>query len=247
MAGARRGPGPGRRPFGGPAKGRKPPAGKPANSRPANGKPPVQPKPAAPAVPPPAETFTLGAVPGATPGKWIDIWNERMPQTRLLLEPIPVADQRTALAGVDAALVRLPIDTAGLHVIRLYDEVTVVVMAADSHLTAADELDAADLAGEVVIVPRDDVLGLAVPGTAAPDFEAPRTTEDAIATVAAGVGIVLMPMSLARLHHRKDTDYRPLREAPVSTVALAWEAERTTPEVETFVGIVRGRTGNSSR
>jgi len=247
MAGARRGPGPGRRPFGGPAKGRKPPAGKPANSRPANGKPPVQPKPAAPAVPPPAETFTLGAVPGATPGKWIDIWNERMPQTRLLLEPIPVADQRTALAGVDAALVRLPIDTAGLHVIRLYDEVTVVVMAADSHLTAADELDAADLAGEVVIVPRDDVLGLAVPGTAAPDFEAPRTTEDAIATVAAGVGIVLVPMSLARLHHRKDTDYRPLREAPVSTVALAWEAERTTPEVETFVGIVRGRTGNSSR
>ena len=247
MAGARRGPGPGRRPFGGPAKGRKPPAGKPANSRPANGKPPVQPKPAAPAVPPPAETFTLGAVPGATPGKWIDIWNERMPQTRLLLEPIPVADQRTALAGVDAALVRLPIDTAGLHVIRLYDEVTVVVMAADSHLTAADELDAADLAGEVVIVPRDDVLGLAVPGTATPDFEAPRTTEDAIATVAAGVGIVLVPMSLARLHHRKDTDYRPLREAPVSTVALAWEAERTTPEVETFVGIVRGRTGNSSR
>ncbi|HWT34445.1 MAG TPA: LysR family substrate-binding domain-containing protein [Microbacterium sp.] len=247
MAGARRGPGPGRRPFGGPAKGRKPPAGKPTNSRPANGKPPVQPKPAAPAVAPPAETFTLGAVPGATPGKWIDIWNERMPQTRLLLEPIPVADQRTALAGVDAALVRLPIDTAGLHVIRLYDEVTVVVMAADSHLTAADELDTADLAGEVVIVPRDDVLGLAVPGTAAPDFEAPQTTEDAIATVAAGVGIVLVPMSLARLHHRKDTDYRPLREAPVSTVALAWEAERTTPEVETFVGIVRGRTGNSSR
>lgn len=250
MAGARRGPGPGRRPFGGPAKGRKPPTGKPAkpaNSRPANSKPAARPTPASPVGPPPAETFTLGAIPGATPGKWIDTWNERMPHTRLILQPIPVAGQRAALADVDAAIVRLPVDTAGLHVIRLYDEVTVVVMAADSHLTAADELDPADLAGEVLIVPRDDVLGLDVPGTVAPAFPAPETTEDAVATVAAGVGVVLVPMSLARLHHRKDTEYRPLRTAPVSTVALAWEAERTTPEVETFVGIVRGRTGNSSR
>lgn len=250
MAGARRGPGPGRRPFGGPTKGRKPASGKPAkpaNSRPANSKPAVRPTAGAPAGLPPAETFTLGAIPGATPGKWIDIWNERMPQTRLILEPIEVAGQRAAIADVDAALVRLPIDSTGLHVIRLYDEVTVVVMPADSHLTAADELDVADLAGEVLIVPRDDVIGLAVPGTVAPDFAAPETTEDAIATVAAGVGIVLVPMSLARLHHRKDADHRPLRGAPVSTVALAWDAERTTPEVETFVGIVRGRTGNSSR
>jgi hypothetical protein len=54
-------------------------------------------------------------------------------------------------------------------------------------------------------------------------------------------------MSLARLHHRKDADYRPLRDAPASSVALAWLAGRTTPEVEAFVGIVRGRTPNSSR
>ncbi|KHK99588.1 transcriptional regulator [Microbacterium mangrovi] len=244
MAGNRRGPGPGRRTFGGPAKGRKPPAGKPA--KPANTKPsrPAQP---APASPPPAETFTLGAVPGATPGKWIDIWNERMPRTRLVLVPVAVADQRAALDEVDAALVRLPIEPTGLHVIRLYDEVPVVVMAADSHLTAADELEVGDLAGEVLIVPRDDVLGLDVPGTVAPAFDSPETTEDAVATVATGVGIVVVPMSLARLHHRKDADYRPLRGAPVSTVALAWDADRTTPEVETFVGIVRGRTSNSSR
>jgi hypothetical protein len=54
-------------------------------------------------------------------------------------------------------------------------------------------------------------------------------------------------MSLARLHHRKDVEYRPLRGGAASTVALAWVAARTTPEVEAFVGIVRGRTANSSR
>ena len=196
-----------------------------------------------------ATPFRLGAVPGATPGTWIRRWEQRRPNP-LELVSVTVAGQRDALTSgaVDAALVRLPIDRDGLHVIALYDEVPVVVVAADSHLTAADELEASDLAGEVVIVPRDDVLAMPLPdGAVVPDFEPPETTADVIATVAAGVGVVVVPMSLARLHHRRDAEYRPLRNGPTSTVALAWVAERTTPDVEAFVGIVRGRTPNSSR
>lgn len=172
-----------------------------------------------------------------------------MPRTPLELVPLSVAAQRRGLdeGDVDAALVRLPIDKGGLHVIPLYDEVPVVVCARDSHLTAADQLDAADLEGEVLIVPRDDVLGIHITGAVEPRFVPPADTAEAIATVAAGVGIVVVPMSLARLHHRKDVEYRPLRGGPVSTVALAWVADRTTPAVDTFVGIVRGRTENSSR
>jgi DNA-binding transcriptional LysR family regulator len=194
-------------------------------------------------------TFTLGAIPGATPGKWIDTFKERMPRTSLELVPLAFADQRRALIDgeVEAALVRLPIDKDALHVIPLYEEVPVVVCARDSHLTAAEELDSADLAGEVLIVPDDDALGIRIPGTVEPRFAAPADTAEAIATVAAGVGIVVVPMSPARLHHRKDTEYRPLLDGPASTVALAWVAERTTPAVEAFVGIVRGRTANSSR
>lgn len=172
-----------------------------------------------------------------------------MPRTSLELVPLAVAGEREALIEgvVDAAIVRLPLDPDALHVIPLYDEVPVVVASGDSHLTAADELELADLVGEVVIVPGDDVLGLRVPGAVAPVFAPPADTAEAIATVAAGVGVVVVPMSLARLHQRKDVAYRPLRDGPVSSVALAWVAERTTPEVEAFVGIVRGRTANSSR
>jgi DNA-binding transcriptional LysR family regulator len=121
------------------------------------------------------------------------------------------------------------------------------MMGADSHLTAAEELELADLEGEVVLVPRDDVLAVDVPGAVAPAFAPPADTAEAIATVAAGVGVVIVPMSLARLHHRKDVEHRPLRDGPASAVGLAWVAERTTPSVETFVGIVRGRTAHSSR
>ncbi len=65
--------------------------------------------------------------------------------------------------------------------------------------------------------------------------------------MAAGVGVVIVPMSLARAHQRRDVDYRVLADGPRSTVALAWLRENTTDDVETFVGIVRGRTARSSR
>lgn len=220
------------------------PSGKPSTRKPLKKAPAAPPSPVLPPGP-----FRLGTIPGATPGKWIDIWQERMPRTALELAPLSTASQRDALiqGDVDAALVRLPLDADALHVIRLYDELPVVVASVDSHLLAADELDIADLRGEVVIVPDDDVLSMTIPDAAAPRFAPPATTEEAVATVAAGVGVVVVPMSLARLHHRKDVEYRVLRDGPLSTVALAWVAERTTPFVDAFVGIVRGRTGNSSR
>lgn len=172
-----------------------------------------------------------------------------MPRTRLELREITPASQREQIVvgSVDAALIRLPIDKTDLHVIPLYDEVPVVVMSNDSSLSVAEELTAEDLADEVLIVPEDDVLHAAVPGTLAPAFAAPADTKAAIELAATGVGILIVPMSLARLHHRKDVTYRPLTNGPASSVALAWVAERTTPEVEAFVGIVRGRSIRSSR
>lgn len=236
---------------GGKRPGGKPPGGKGQTGKGQTGTRPSRPAPAS-RVPEeilPEGPFRLGAVAGTTPGKWIDTWQTRLPGTALELVPLQVTDQREAVIDrrVDAALVRLPVERDGLHVIPLYDEVPVVVCAADSHLTAADELSVEDLAGEVVIVPRDAVIEAHVPGAVAPAFAAPSTTEEAVATVAAGVGVVIVPMSLARLHHRKDADYRPLTDGPVSTVALAWPVDEPSAFVDTFVGIVRGRTANSSR
>ena len=228
------------------------PAKTPKAANPQKPKPKPKPTPAPGPAPLPPGPFRLGAIPGATPGKWIDTWQRRHPSIDLELVPLAVADQRAAIeAGeVDAAIVRLPIDRDGLHVITLYDEVPVVVCAADSHLTAAEELSAEDLAGEVLIVPADDVLSPEVAGTLAPSFATLETTGDAVATVASGVGIVIVPMSLARLHHRKDAAHRPLVDGPLSSVALAWPVRpdgEENPLVEAFIGIVRGRTANSSR
>jgi hypothetical protein len=77
--------------------------------------------------------------------------------------------------------------------------------------------------------------------------ERPATTEDAVELVSAGIGLLVAPQSLARLHHRKDLTYRPLPTGPVSQVALSWPAGETSELMEHFIGIVRGRTVNSSR
>jgi DNA-binding transcriptional LysR family regulator len=183
-----------------------------------------------------------------TPGKWVRIWQERLPDVPLELVAVSAAEASDVLrAGdADAALVRLPVDRTVFSAIPLYEETTVVVAPKDHLVTAADELSAEDLADEIVLHPLDDVLDWEQP-PGQPAFERPATTEDAVELVAAGIGLLAVPQSLARLHHRKDLTYRTLVDAPQSGVGLAWPEDATTDLVEDFIGIVRGRTPNSTR
>ncbi|WP_402466947.1 LysR substrate-binding domain-containing protein [Isoptericola aurantiacus] len=212
--------------------------------------------------------FRLAYVPGATPGRWARTWEQRLRDVPLDLVPVPAADVATALrAGdVDAAIGRLPVDKDVFHAIELYTEVPVVVVSRDHLLAATEEsehLTAADLdeADDVTWLPADDVLftdGRPVPGRAptSPDPELadglrPRTTAEAVEWAATGVGMVVVPMSLARLHHRKDVVHRVLDGGPEAPVGLVWLRDGLSAEtavlVEEMVGIVRGRTVNSSR
>ena len=85
--------------------------------------------------------FRLGYVPGVTPGKWARIWAERRPQVPLELVTATTDEalQLIRTGAVDAALVRLPIDRTGLHVIPLYTETTVAVVPKDHVVTATEE------------------------------------------------------------------------------------------------------------
>ena len=203
--------------------------------------------------------FRLAYVPGATPGKWASVWRERLPDVYLELVQVEAAAVAPALeAGeADAAIGRLPVDKDVFSAIPLYEETSVVCFSRDHLLAAlADEevVSSADIAGEPVWVPADDVLFAAHPAPGVvpvdPDgnpLDPVPTTADAVATVAANVGVAVLPMSLARLHRRKDVSYRPLVDGPTAPVGLVWPTDRTTDLVEELIGIVRGRTVNSSR
>lgn len=193
-------------------------------------------------------TLTLGYVPGGTPAKWARIWAARHPEIPLQLRPVAAGDAAADVRNgtVDAAMLRLPADTAGLAVIPLYEETTVAVVPVDHILSAVDELTSADLDDEPILLPLDDVVAwAAAPGI--PVDHRPETTKQAIELVATGMGALIVPQSLARLYHRKDLTYRPIIGAPTCPVALAIP-EGPQPElIEEFIGVVRGRKPSSSR
>lgn len=195
-----------------------------------------------------APSFRLGYVPGVTPTRWVRTWDERSPEVPLTLVRVAAADAAALVRDqhADAVLLRLPTDRAGLHAIPLYTETTVVVFGKDHLLAAADEVSPADLDDSVVLHPLDDTLDWERP-PGRPAHERPASTGDAVELVAAGVGLLVVPQSLARLHHRRDLTYRPLTDVPESRVALSWPEGETSDLVEQFIGIVRGRTVNSTR
>lgn len=180
----------------------------------------------------PGRPLRVGFVPGVTPDKWARRWAERMPPHSLDLLPVEESDQTAVLEDgrADMCLVRLPVEEeARLHVIPLYTEVPVVVAPRGHFVEAADEVTVGDLDGEIVH---------AVP---------PLSAKDAVATVGAGVGVVILPMSVARLHHRKDVVHRPVTDSPETRIALAWRRDLDDDRTDIFVGVVRGRTAHSSR
>lgn len=193
-------------------------------------------------------SFRVAYVPGVTPAKWVRIWDERLPDVPLTLVAVSAAEASDVLrdGAADAGFLRLPVDRTYFSAIPLYTETTVVVVPKDHLLTALDEVTVEDLSDDVVLHPLDDTLDWERP-PGRPAIERPATTADAIELVAAGVGLLVVPQSLARLHHRRDLTYRPVADAPQSRVALSWPEEATTDRVEDFIGIVRGRTVNSTR
>ena len=180
-----------------------------------------------------AEPLVVAFVPGVTPGKWERVWRERRPPGRLELRAMT---QDAALAALDDGTAHMAIvrDVAAdddRRAIVLYREQPVVVAPRGSLLAGLDSVDVRDLEGETVL-PIDLTSG---------------TGEDAVELVAANVGVAIMPQSVARALSRKDVVARPLRDAPDTGISLVWPIAGAHPNSDVFVGIVRGRTANSSR
>lgn len=199
------------------------------------------------------DELRVGFVPGVTPDKWARAWREKNPRIALRLLPLDadlVGDaQRSPIddGEADMVLLRLPVDLdrpAALHCVRLYEEVPTVVASREHFLAAADPDEPVavdDLLEEQHVLPHPDITPT-VDQLAFPDM----TVADAVEVAASGTGIVVLPMSVARLHHRKDVVHRPV-DLPGTTIALVWLRDDDGPVHQDFVGVVRGRRVGSSR
>ncbi|WP_072806379.1 LysR family transcriptional regulator [Rhodococcoides yunnanense] len=199
-------------------------------------------------------TFTIGYTEGVTLTKWTRIWAERFPDIELNLVSTTAPTQLESLLddSVDVGFVRLPIERDGLSVITLYEEVVVVVVPKDHPVAAYDRVPVTDLADEHLLQDPVTVPEWAAVATEIADGTRSTPPEvhsnaELLEYVAAGLGIAVVPQSIARLHARKDLVYRPVDGVAGSPIAIAWPTSKTTEQVEEFVGIVRGRSVRSSR
>ncbi|MBF1680764.1 MAG: transcriptional regulator [Rothia sp.] len=146
------------------------------------------------------------------------------------------------------------------HSIRLYEELPVVILPVDHVLTVLDEVPVEELAEEFLLQPASDIpayeeVSRAWRESAGRIVPEGLTDKETIELVAAGVGLYIVPMSIARFYHRKDLTYRPVAGMDTYPVHLVWprapKGEPRSEELEAllqdFIGIVRGRTATSER
>ena len=146
------------------------------------------------------------------------------------------------------------------HSIRLYEELPVVILPVDHVLTVLDEVPVEELAEEFLLQPASNIpayeeVSRAWRESAGRIVPEGLTDKETIELVAAGVGLYIVPMSIARFYHRKDLTYRPVAGLDTYPVHLVWprapkgkpRSEELEALLQDFIGIVRGRTATSER
>lgn len=164
---------------------------------------------------------------------------------RIMTSPAQVAAVRSG--EIDAGLARAPLDTGTLVVHTIRVDPIAVLLPEEHRLATKARVALRDLAGEPLVVHPaarrpswvDFMLSLfrdagIEPG---PVQEASDTTT-AIAFVAAGLGVTLVPGS-SGLFTRPGTLWRLLAEpAPRTRLVLLHHAERLSPTVTALLGVV---------
>jgi DNA-binding transcriptional LysR family regulator len=135
--------------------------------------------------------------------------------------------EHTLLSGdVDIAYVRQPITERGLRLVPLYHERRLVALRRDHHLAEAEELWQGDIADERHLRYLQPLR---------PGGTPIRSVEEKLEHVAAGHGIIVLPLSATRHYTRPDIVYVPVVDAEPDQVLLAFVAQRESGLLGDFV------------
>jgi DNA-binding transcriptional LysR family regulator len=205
-------------------------------------------------VEPEGPALLIALVPGVTPTKWTRVWSERRPDLRLRVLPIAESEQEEVLRDGRAQIVfvRGDVRSDSVSSILLYEEQPVAILPRDHPFADAEEMDVADLADEHLLqepgaVPEWAALAAEIADGTRRALPRMAGLDDAVEQVAAGVGVLIVPQSVARVHSRKDVRVVPVTGVAPTSVRLAWATEDKTDDVEDFIGVVRGRSANTTR
>jgi DNA-binding transcriptional LysR family regulator len=180
-------------------------------------------------------SLVVGFRTGITPTEAVRRFSALEPEAAVEVQRLEWDDQEEAVLGgrVDVAYVRRPVDPRGLKLVPLHSERRLVALPADHRLAGRTSISESEIAEE-------QHLRYLEPVKAGPT----RTTvlrgvEEKLEYVAAGQGIILLPLSATRHYTRPDIVYVPVVDAAPDEVLLAHESSRRSRLVSTFVAVAR--------
>ena len=191
--------------------------------------------------------FTVGFMPGLIVTPAVREFSRCHPEVRVEVLRTDWLNQTDTIhdGTVDVGYLRQPVDQRGLTVEPLLSEQRVAVVPAGHRLAGKDAVMVADLAAEHLLqdpeaVPewRDIAVELrdGRPSGRVPPF---RTVEEKLEHVAAGHGIVVLPLSTAVFYTRADISHVLVSDIAPNQVCLAWDSLRRSPLIGDYVAIAR--------
>lgn len=191
--------------------------------------------------------FTVGFMPGLIVTAAVREFSLRHPDVTVEVLRTDWINQTDVIhdGTVDVGYLRLPVDQRGLSMEPLLSETRVAVIPAGHRLAGKDTVTIADLAGEHLLQDPDAVpewRDIAVelregrPPGRIPSF---RTVEEKLEHVAAGHGIVVLPLSTATFYTRQDISHVLVSDIAPNQVCLAWDRLRRSSLIRDYVAIAR--------
>ncbi|MFI9417300.1 LysR family transcriptional regulator [Streptomyces werraensis] len=176
-------------------------------------------------------------------------FSAREPEVRIELVRLRWWSQSADLLDgtADVGFVRLPVDADRLRVLPLYQEGLCAVLPVRHPLAGEDTVGLRALADEPLLHYAGASPAWSAVWNADPRPDGTRwlrgpdvhDMEEILAYVRAGSGVVMVPESVAAVFPRPDIAYVPLADVSPGTIALAWDGDRPSPLVETFVDATR--------
>jgi DNA-binding transcriptional LysR family regulator len=189
-------------------------------------------------------TFTIGFMPGLIVTDAVRAMLDRHPQLTVNVLRTGWDDQTEVIRDgrADVSYVRLPADQSGLQSRPLLTELRVAALPDGHRLAGKTAISIADLADEHLLQDPDAVpewrdIATELRNRHRPTAPTFRTVEEKLEHVAAGHGVVLLPLSTADFYTRPGVSYSHVSDIPPNQVCLVWDATRRSRLIQDFAAI----------
>ncbi len=192
---------------------------------------------------------TLGFIPATSYSllpRLVSFLAAEMPQVQFVLKEMVTANQAEALAngGLDAGVLRMPIDLRGLEAVPISQEPFVLAVPSNHPLTRAETLGVSDLDRQPLIMYAPDesryhhdlVSSIFRAAGIRPNFvQFAREIHTMLALVGAGIGVALVPAAAGTLGFANVTLRQvALHPAVFSELTLVWRKDSDNAALRLF-------------